>query len=62
MKEFFCTRPTLASYLLEKGFTARRTVNPYDTKRPAWVFAESPELLKIVDGYYAKVKQYKGAR
>lgn len=55
MKEsdsFFTTRPTMASYLIEKGFVGKRCVNPYDTKRPAWVFEKTEKLCLAVQNYY----------
>lgn len=48
---FFTTRPTLASYLFENGFSGKRCVNPYDTERPAWTFEKTDELKKAVQVY-----------
>lgn len=53
-KFYFTTRPKLASYLLQKGFKGEITLNPYDTKRPAWLFVKSDELLKRVNSYFGK--------
>ena len=51
---FFTTRPRLASYLLQNGFHGERTVNAYDTTRPAWIFERSDELEKCVAQYFRK--------
>lgn len=54
VKKFFTTRPRLASYLLQAGFEGEVTLNPYDTKRPAWLFDKTDELLKCVENYFMK--------
>ena len=53
-KTYFTTRPKLASYLLRQGFNGEITLNPYDTKRPAWLFVKTDELLKSVHVYFGK--------
>ena len=50
--QFFTTRPKLASYLFQNGFYGERTVNAYDTARPAWIFEKSDALEKCVAQYY----------
>ena len=53
-KTYFTTRPKLASYLLLKGFNGEITLNPYDTKRPAWLFVKTDELMQSVNAYFRK--------
>ena len=54
VESYFTTRPKLASYLLRQGFKGEITLNPYDVKRPAWLFPKSDQLLKSVNEYFGK--------
>ena len=49
---YFCTRPRLASLLMENGFEGTRVPNPYDKDRPAWTFPATPESMHIVSNYF----------
>lgn len=56
-KKYFTARPKLASYLFDKGFEGKRTTNPYDPNRAAWVFTQTDALLKCVSEYFKEDKQ-----
>ena len=52
--EWICTRPRLASLLMDKGFNARPVSNPWDRDMNAWAFDISVDLIAIVRDYYAE--------
>ena len=54
-KHYFCTRPSLASILLDAGFQGRQTANPYHPERPAWSFDLSTSLAFTVAEYYQEI-------
>lgn len=56
-KKYICTRPLLASKLLEDGFTGTRVVNPYHQDRPAWTFDFSVSLAVTVAEYYQSIEE-----
>lgn len=56
-KNFFCTRPTLASQLLADGFKGETAVNPYHPERPAWNFPLSVSLCFSVAEYYKEIQK-----
>ena len=56
-RHYFCTRPTLASTLLDAGFKGRQTANPYHPERPAWSFELSTSLASTVAEYYKQIGQ-----
>lgn len=59
-KHYVCTRPSLAGILMECGYTATQTTNPYDPKRKAWIFkGADARLSAIVSDYYGKIKSNK---
>ena len=51
---YFCTRPRLASLLMEKGYVGTRVVNPYHQERQAWTFPADNALMQIVSNYFVK--------
>lgn len=56
-KDFYlCTRPSLASILMENGYTCKRVPNPFSPKRMAWQFKNGDDLQEIVSDYYASIK------
>lgn len=54
-KKFFCTRPELASLLIQQGHKAVETVNIYAPSRPAWSFQVNEELKRTVTEYYKSI-------
>ena len=50
---FFCSRPSMASCLMAKGFTAEIVPNPFAPERKAWVFNRSAELDSAIAEYYS---------
>jgi len=51
-KQYFCSRPALASYLQGKGFEGKEVVNRYNPDRPAWTFELTEELASVVAAYF----------
>lgn len=57
-KQYVCTRPALAGILMEKGYTATQTTNPYNPKRKAWIFDNADAgLSQVVTAYYTGIKE-----
>ena len=54
-KTYLCTRPRLASELIQAGQTATVTVNPWKPERTAWVFPITPELCSIVTAFFVSL-------
>ena len=57
---YLCTRPSLASLLMGKGYTCKRVPNPFSPKRMAWQFENGNDLQEIVSAYYANIKRKEG--
>ena len=50
---YLCTRPSLASYLFEQGFTAEQVVNPFNKQyKTAWLFQKSNALNDAIAQYF----------
>lgn len=56
-EDYYCTRPRLASLLMEKGYTAELKPNPWDGKKRAWVFPLTADLAETVLNYYTDIGQ-----
>jgi len=56
-QDYYCTRPRLASLLMEKGYAAELKMNPWDGKKRAWVFPLTPDLAETVLDYYQGIGQ-----
>ena len=52
MNTFLCTRPTLAVVLQQNGMKSQTVTSPWDSKRKAWVFQITPELVSITKKFY----------
>lgn len=51
---FTCTRPSLAAELMQAGYEARQTVNPWDPNLRAWVFEIDAVGVDIIKTHYAR--------
>ena len=51
---YFTTRPSEASYLMDKGFKGKLCSNPYDNSRPAWTFEGTAQLYSFVNEFKTK--------
>lgn len=50
---YFCTRPRLYSFLVEKGFKVIRTMpNYYNPEYVVWVFEQTPEMEKAKEEFF----------
>ena len=57
---YLCTRPRLASMLIERGEKATATKNPFardDTHRQAWDIELTPNAASIISGYFVKINK-----
>ena len=54
-KTFLCTRPQLATLLIEAGFQYEQKPNPFDRNMTAWVFPISEDLARIVSDFYTEI-------
>lgn len=54
-KEFCCTRPKLATLLMEKGYAASFGISPWNPKQHAWTFPMTPDLAVAVRDYYLQI-------
>lgn len=53
---YFCRRIRLCSYLLDRGFNFIKTEPDVNNpKYKIWLFKKTPELLEVVEEYYATV-------
>lgn len=52
---YLCTRPQLASALMDRGYRARRGTNPFHPEMQAWLFELTPELAEIVAEYFRRL-------
>ena len=56
MKQKLVTRPKLASILMESGYSATITTNPYKPSLKAWVFDLDDKGEVIVNDFYSRLK------
>lgn len=56
-QDYYCTRPRLASLLMEKGYAADLKLNPWNKTKRAWVFPLTPDLAETVLNYYTEIGQ-----
>jgi len=50
---YFCTRPSLASFLMEQGFESEQVINPFNQAyKKAWLFQKSNALMNAVAKYF----------
>jgi hypothetical protein len=56
-KTFLCTRPQLATILIESGFQYEQKPNPFNNQMTAWIFPINPELVGIVKDFYASIQR-----
>ena len=54
-KTFLTTRPTLASFLIERGYQYRVTANPFTPGLHAWEFPITADLVSDTDSYYREI-------
>lgn len=55
LKHYICTRPTLASELMQKGHEGRVERSLWDSKRSMWIFEVDDDLVKTVTAYYQRI-------
>lgn len=53
MKQYFCTRPRLYTFLINKGFRPTEVVPHFDNPNyHVWVFDKTPELEEAVEAFF----------
>lgn len=55
LKHYICTRPTLASELMQKGHVGRVERHLWDSSRSMWIFEVDDDLVETVTAYYHKI-------
>ena len=54
---FLCTRPQLATLLIESGFQFEQKPNPFNRQMTAWIFPITSDLVQIVTGFYSDIQK-----
>ena len=54
---FTCSRPTLATELIDAGYSAEQKTSPWDKQKTLWVFELDDKAVDIVRRHYVRVNR-----